>query len=266
MAAFVQQVAVSHLAHGYFFYVAGELPDGKDAGALDSKLIERYGIDRSKWSRARRKRAGIASVAYLRYERLFVLLATHGEHRFFADEQAVIRDFRRRPLLVGGYSISHRGGHPHVRIAEREFRELKAYFLELATRRQASTLAEELRSLPWEPYAPVRRQFSELLRLVNKRRAIASLEPVSASCLRLKRQSVQVFLPDLLATSRVARSAASPPGGSSDGTSLTSPLLGVQGGTPCSSLLAFSAFRNSQEGEACTGLVEVQESTYRIRV
>jgi len=57
---FVQQLAVSYVGHGYWFYVTGVVPDGKDPLAVDRKLIDRYGVDASKWARARRKRAGLA--------------------------------------------------------------------------------------------------------------------------------------------------------------------------------------------------------------
>ena len=51
---FVQQVAVQYLRHAYWFYVAGKIPDGKDPAAVDVKLIKKYGIDVSRWDRARR--------------------------------------------------------------------------------------------------------------------------------------------------------------------------------------------------------------------
>jgi hypothetical protein len=60
---------------------------------VDQKLIDHYGIEISKWTRARRKRSGTASVQYLRFRRFFVLLATHGKHRFFTDEAPNILDF-----------------------------------------------------------------------------------------------------------------------------------------------------------------------------
>lgn len=58
---FVQQVAVSYLSNGYFFFVQGWVPEGKDPQAVDDKLLEKYGIAISKWSRARRKRNGLAN-------------------------------------------------------------------------------------------------------------------------------------------------------------------------------------------------------------
>lgn len=193
IAGFVQQLAVSYLAHGYYFYVWGIVPEWKDPRRVDAKLAEKYALAISKWTRARRKRAGLANVAYLRHRRFFVLLATHGEHRFFEDERGQVQDFRRRPLKFGSYAISHRGGHPHVRIEEQTARDIEAYLLEHAVHRPAAWLGELLRGLPFEPYAPVRRQLLQLLRRVNDRRAAARLDPLPTSVLRLRRRIVKVF-------------------------------------------------------------------------
>lgn len=193
VGGFVQQVAVSYLAHGYFFYVAGIIPEGKDPRRVDEKLVERYRLDISKWTRARRKRAGLANVAYLRHCRFFVLLATHGEHPFFDAEGAAVRDVRRVPIKFGSYSIGFRGGHPHVRIAEPTMRDLKEQLRGLALRRSSADLGAILHRLPFEPYAPVRSQFCELLRLVNRLRSVAGLERVSNGCLRFRRMPLRVF-------------------------------------------------------------------------
>ena len=125
VGGFVQQLAVSYLRNGYWFYVAGRVPEGKDPAAVDRKLIERYGIDLSKWARARRKRLGMANLQYLRFRGFFLLLATHGEHQFFTEERAVIRDVRRQPITFAGYAVTHRGGRSHVRIERTEFRMLE---------------------------------------------------------------------------------------------------------------------------------------------
>ena len=92
VAGFVQQLAVSYLGHGYWFYVMGEIPEGKDVRLVDEKLLARYRIDLSKWARARRKRVGFANLHYLRYDRVFLLLATHGSHPFFLEEASAVRD------------------------------------------------------------------------------------------------------------------------------------------------------------------------------
>ena len=82
IGGFVQQVGVSYVGNGYFFYVPGNVPEGKEARAVDKKLInERYEIDISKWARARRKQAGTANLQYIRFERFYLIMATHGRHR-----------------------------------------------------------------------------------------------------------------------------------------------------------------------------------------
>lgn len=190
---FVQQLAVSYLAHGYWFYVTGWVPLEKDPTVVDRKLIERYGVAVSKWSRARRKAAGLANTQYLRHGRFFVLLATHGEHHFFRDEARNIRDARRVPVKFGGYAVSFRGGHAHVRIEQGRYARLKAYLLSIAVHRQAESLAAEFRQLPFEPYAPVRRQILNILRAVNKVRRKAGFATIGFDCLRFRRRIVKPF-------------------------------------------------------------------------
>jgi hypothetical protein len=193
LAGFVQQLAVSYVANGYYFCVVGSVPGRKDPRAVDAKLVARYGIDCSKFVRARRKQAGRANMHYIRYRDTFVLLATHGEHAFFAEEAGQIRDVRREPLKVLGYAIGVRAGRVSVRIERDEYKNLRAYFGGLATRRPAAALAEELAALPYEPYAPVRRQLLGLLGLVNRARKEARLDQVPLSCLRLRRRIVSPF-------------------------------------------------------------------------
>jgi len=192
---FVQQLAVAYLGNGYWFYVVGQVPEGKDPRRVDEKLITRYQIDLSKWARARRKRAGQANLQYLRYGRLFILLATHGVHPFFEEEASSIRDARKTPIRFRGYSISYRGGHPHVRIDQEEYKRLKAYFLELALHRSVERLGRELARLPFEPYAPIRRQLLTVLRAVNRERQRAGFELVPRSCFRFLRRVCRPFEP-----------------------------------------------------------------------
>jgi hypothetical protein len=49
VAGFVQQLAVGYIAKGYYFYVSGVIPAGKDPAKTDRKIIEIYGISVSKW-------------------------------------------------------------------------------------------------------------------------------------------------------------------------------------------------------------------------
>ncbi len=77
---------------------------------MDDKLVRRYHADPSKWARLRRKRVGLANVAYLRFGRTFVLVATHGLGEFFEAEGGAVRDARQEPFRVGGYAVGFKGG------------------------------------------------------------------------------------------------------------------------------------------------------------
>jgi len=116
------------VTNGYWFYVTGQIPVNKDPRAVDTKLITRYGLDVSKWTRCRRRKHGTASVQYLRHGRFFVILATHGSHEFFTAEASRIRDIRRVPLRYGGYAVSCRRfadrWHAAVRLDADVFRHL----------------------------------------------------------------------------------------------------------------------------------------------
>ena len=193
LEGFVQQLAVGFVCRGYWFYVTGWIPESKDPLAVDEKLTKLYGVGLTKSSRMRRKLAGRANVQYLRLGRFFVIIATHGLHPFFENEGDAVRDIRRVPLTHGGYSISHRGGRVCVRIDEETFRNVKALFVGSALRMDARKLAERFTALPFEPYAPIRRQLLILWRAVNRARSAAGLEPVPKRCLRFKRRIVLPF-------------------------------------------------------------------------
>lgn len=208
---FVRFLSSNILPHGYWFYVSGFVPEGKDPRAVDRKLVEKYGIGISRSARARRKANGLANLHYLRHGRRFFLLATHGEHAFHRDERAAIRDARTHPIHFAGYSISvKRGGflrkskdedtptadgrmRVRVQIGRERFKELLAYFVDLAPRRSAEELAKELYSVPFEPFAVVRRQMLKVLSKVNRARGAAGLEKLPPSVLRYHRQPVRPF-------------------------------------------------------------------------
>ncbi|MHC4880748.1 MAG: hypothetical protein ACYTGL_30205 [Planctomycetota bacterium] len=202
---FVQQIACCYLRHGYWFYVTGRIPDRKNPEDVDRKLIEKYGIAVSESTRARRKRLGQANLQYLRYRRFFVILATHGTHRFFDDEAESIRDIRRIPLQFHGYSISYRRGgrtrdgkrdhrwHAHVSIERQRYLELRDYFLELGTRRSVEQVVLQFYRIPFEPYAPVRRQLLNLHRAVNRTRKRSGFAALPIEVVPLRRRVVRPY-------------------------------------------------------------------------
>lgn len=202
---FVQQLASCYLRHGYWWYVAGVVPSWKDPESVDIKLIRKYGIDISESTRARRKRLGKANLQYLRFGHFFVILATQGEHEFREVEAGAVRDIRRVPIKIHGYSISYRPGgrtksgekdprwHSHVEIERSRYKEIRDRFLELAVHRSPNDLALEFYKLPYEPYAPIRRQMLNLLRAVNRARKAAGYELLPKEVLPLRRRVVKPF-------------------------------------------------------------------------
>jgi hypothetical protein len=205
LEGFVQLLACNFLPHGYWFYVTGRIPHGKDCRRIDAKLIEKYGVSLSRAARCRRKQLGYANLRYLRWGRFFVLIATHGKHRFFEEEGESVRDIRRVPLKIAGYSISFRPGnkqrsgkadekgHSHIAIGLEQFKELQAWFAEIAARQSTARLGLEFYRFPYEPYAPIRRQMLRLLRIVNEVRKRKGFDTLPYEVLPLRRRVVKPF-------------------------------------------------------------------------
>ena len=80
-----------------------------------------------------------------------------------------------------------------MRIHPSEYLNLKEYLLEVATRRSVENLTAEFQRIPLEPYAPVRRQFLNILRAVNRKRKKSRFELVPAKARRLRRRIVRPF-------------------------------------------------------------------------
>ncbi len=211
---FVQQVVANYVCRGYYFFVLGTIPTGKDPELLDQKLLGLYDIRQTCKTRYRRKRKGEANLQYIRFESSWLMLATHGKHDWFEAESGNIRDCRKVPIHFEGYSIRLRQGlyRPHrlkvirdgpperddqlrvrVLISRDALRDVQAEFLELAARRPAGVLAAKFWNFPYEPYAPIREQKLKLLGQVNKRRKRAGLIEVSKKCLRMRRNIVKPF-------------------------------------------------------------------------
>ncbi|WP_145248751.1 hypothetical protein [Aeoliella mucimassa] len=211
LEGFIQQLAVGYVARRYFFYVSGRVPKRLTPQEHDARLLDKYGVAISKWSRYRRtKRTGpggrpLANVQYIRYRDFWVLLSTAGYHRFFQEHVqlapgglATIRqyqDVRQTPVVFGGYTIGH-NGKASVRLSRRAYRELKEQFLQVAClHRTTDRLEQEFRRSPFESYGGVTRQMFALLKAVNKARKTAGLSPVPRSCVRVKRKAVKPFEP-----------------------------------------------------------------------
>lgn len=211
--ALVQQLATSLMPNGYWFYKTGYIPEGKSPHAIDQKILDKYGIAISRSARTRRKAAGLANLHYLRIqgERTFVIVATKGLHRF-RDEESEIRDIRKYPLILYGYSLSFKEGgylrkaskdaeavpdagwHSRVQISRSRFKDLKAEFLDMALRYSAERLGDRFFRIGFEPYAPVRQQLLDLLRLVNAKRKTAGMNLLPPTVIRYQRTIFKPFV------------------------------------------------------------------------
>lgn len=196
VTGFIQQLACTYLRSGYVRVACGVLPIGKDASRFDRKQVERYRLDEiGGRARMRRRREGLANVQYLRLGRVFVLVATDGEHEVFAREEGrIVRDVRLRPILAFGYSLRVANDHVQVRIADREYRDARTRALELAAReRSTDKIGDFFRELPFESYAPVRNQLFGLLAVVNEHRKRSGLDLVPIDAVRKRRRIVRPF-------------------------------------------------------------------------
>lgn len=191
---FVQQLAVRYVNNGYRYYSSGLIREGKDPSDIDRKIIAKYRIDIDKWKRHRRKLSGKANVQYIRFHRLFFILATgpYGQHPFFEGE-AVIHDAHEKPIVVSGYAISYTQEGVRVRIDRAFLRDIRSYFLEIATKRSAADIVSQMRALPFEPYAPVRYQLFRILDEVNRKRKGAGMESVPERAVRRLRRICRPF-------------------------------------------------------------------------
>ncbi|MCA9173526.1 MAG: hypothetical protein KDB14_03485, partial [Planctomycetales bacterium] len=65
--------------------------------------------------------------------------------------------------------------------------------LDLATHRSEENLMRELWNLPFEPYAPVRRQLLNIVRAVNRERKTAGFSRIPCDAIRFKRRILKPF-------------------------------------------------------------------------
>ena len=205
----IQLIAASYLRHGFYWYVTGSIPKGKDPEVVDRKLIAKYQIAVSEWERRRRKKAGLANAHYIRFENWFIILVSEGHHVIKqptsqGGEREQLKDCRVWPIHLNGYSVSYRRSgvvepgqlrrrRAHVRIDKRTYNQLKSYFESIAVHRHAESLANEIKSISFARYAPIRRQLLNIARCVNRLRAAHGYETIPYSKIGLRRQPVKVY-------------------------------------------------------------------------
>ncbi len=208
-------ILVNLISKGYRYYFTGTIGDPAKWLVRDSRMLDYYDADLPKWTRERRRRRGEANFRYLRFDDWFVVLATEGTAtRFWQEDRHRVRDVRNIPIRFKGYSISYRQGgwkdrrlwadrlvrerdmkwHVRVQLDAETYAGVKAYFLNIATHRQADFLASEFLDLHFQPYRPVREQLLAILRAVNRERHLAGFQRIPFSVIRFKRRIVRAFV------------------------------------------------------------------------
>ena len=213
LQGFIKQLAVTYVGRSRcFFYVTGSVSPRLSPAEHDRRLIDKYSVDISRFTRSRRKRAGIAPVHYLRYGSFWVLLCGKGKHRFFdshrhfdagaGDRVPMYRDLRKEPLKVWfdchgerlAYAISYSNDKARVQIERRSYLVLKSYFVDIATKRSTDELIDAFWRIPFEPYGRVIYQLFCIKRAVDRARKVAGLPgPLPNDAIPTRRRPVTVF-------------------------------------------------------------------------
>jgi len=198
---FVQRIVVLS-QKGYYYFLNGTIPAGRDLIYTDQKLLEKSVAWVTKDQRYLRKQQGKANAHYFRHDRDWAVMLTDGAHPMRRENQKErlldLRNEEHPPLYVGGYSIKlRRDGTPEgqrrgklraaVRIDDDSYSLLKARFLELCLRRPSGVLAASIYNVPFEPYAPVYRQMTAIVKAMNERRAKANMPEVPLDSVRFMR-------------------------------------------------------------------------------
>ena len=142
---FLKKVAQGFVQHGARFYTTGEIPERlrEQPELMDERIVQKYRIDYSRFTRYRRKERNLGNAHYLRHKEFWVLMVTKGrwaEQELSPHEVNELQDIERTPLKFWGHSISsvHSTGdnkrHAIVRIERQEFLGLRAFFTNQAWR------------------------------------------------------------------------------------------------------------------------------------
>lgn len=173
---FLYRIALGGFHFGYFRYAVRTIPEGKDVGALDRKLMETYGVTSCRMKRLRNRQKGLASVQYVRFRSTFILMATEGEHAAFSRIRSF--DIREAPLHIGGYSIGCVGDRISVRVAASVWKKVMRYHLACALQ-DSQAIEKKLEEIPFYRFPGVVAQIKDLTAAINQRRKPAGLPLIS---------------------------------------------------------------------------------------
>lgn len=164
---------------GYVFYSSFVIPADKDPETVDAKIILLYLTNLPRHTVARRKKAGLAAVKYIRCGNIGYLFATHGRSEFFTRETGKRCSFDT-PFTVAGYAVSVNRENGKVRVSlHREYqRRLKRFITTWGHRRGAEWWVQWFNRSYFFQYAGVRDNLFGMIKLLNANRRDFKLEPV----------------------------------------------------------------------------------------
>ncbi len=168
---FLSKMAL-YLRYGYFFYSVIEIPEGRDLEKIDQKIVKTYEVSFCRVKRKRRREKGLSNAIYIRFDHIFILMATEGEHGYFGE--IPFRDFRDEPLHFSGYSIGIKNGKPNVIISPKRFKAIRKQVSAIALHNETKLTSYFQRISPFK-FAGISQQRWKLFREVNKRRKVAGL-------------------------------------------------------------------------------------------
>jgi hypothetical protein len=190
----VARYAASNLAtHGFIFWTTFAIPPDADLHAVDCKMLLLYDAHLPKEKQYRRRKAGLATVKYVRHGNVGLLMATKGENPFFSREP--FRDIRTAPLVIAGHSIRVRRdtGKMCVRIHREAQRRLVRRLVENA-RLPLGELERMIWNLDLLPYKGVKAGVFAALRELNACRRAFRLLPVNwKKCVRKSLPTGPIF-------------------------------------------------------------------------
>ncbi len=160
----------------------------------DARIIDKLGLNISRFTRSRRKAAGEAPIHYIRHENTRIILTTNpGNPRFFdyasstnpetGERVGFYRNVMMAPLTIPfawrgklfAYAIGLSRGKVRTRIEKRSYLRLKKYYVSQATKKPIHWFVREFYLTIFEPYGGVQVQLHAIKRAVNEARRVAGI-------------------------------------------------------------------------------------------
>ena len=175
LGQFLRKIAIDYVRHGYYWYQLYTFKKDfseQELERIDTKIIKEYEITYHRTTRARRKKQGIANVAYVRWSNYYILLFTDGFH-YKKQEGVRLSDMREVPLQIFQYEVRVLQGKGQVRINPDYLKRKRRSLLKSSYKGRGEVL-KKLHRLGYLNYPEINRQKFYLLKAINKKRRKAN--------------------------------------------------------------------------------------------